>query len=279
MIVGILFSSCRFERAHRTIYASQAANINYFKQKGDSKITGYYSGDGNAKNDGFNIQTGYALSNHLAIMAAYTNKQEYREYRYDSIRFHRQFFNSIVQTNIFDSSVIHYRRNTFEIGVGYFFPLDHKKTVTYNLYSGVSFGKFFIDDAGLDSNNNKYSRFYDAKSARYFIQGNFNFMPYDFFHVSTGGKFSFLNFRSINTSYEGSELYYFYLDKIDNKTFFLWEPFFNIQITPPKYSWIKIDGQLSFTSKLDYEYPKVRTFNGSFGLTIEINKLLKRKKD
>jgi hypothetical protein len=274
IVSAFLFSSC-WKRADRYVYASQAANINYFKQKGDSKITGYYSGDGEDKDGGFNIQAGYAFNNHLALMAAYTHQQENQTYGYDSVRFHGNVLTGIIETNIFDSSVIHYKRNTFEIGAGYFFSLNRRKTVTFNVYPGVSLENFLMADAGLDSNNSKYTRSYQGRVTKYFVQSSFNIMPSAFFHLSAGGKISFLHFHANNTSYAGSELNYFYLDKINHKTFPSWEPFLNMQISPSKYNWIKVDGQLSFTSELNPGYPKVKIFNGSIGLTIEISPLIK----
>ena len=277
IITVTLFSSC-WKPAYRNIYASQAANINYFKQKGDSKLTGYYSGDGKSKNDGYNIQGGYAITNHWALMAAYTFKQEHQTYRYDSVRFRPIGFGTY-EANIFDSSVINYKRNTFELGLGYILPLNHRKTITYNLYLGISEGKYSISDAGLDSKNKNYNRFYNNKITKYFVQGSFNFMPIDLVHFSIGGKISFLNYFSVNTSYDSSELSYFFLDKIPNKTFTIWEPYFNLQFALPKYPWIKMDGQISFCSTLYAQYPRTKTFNGSVGLTIELNKLLKKKKN
>jgi len=273
-----LFSSC-WKPAYRNIYASQAANINYFKQKGDSKITGYYSGDGKSKNDGYNIQGGYALTNHLALMAAYTFKQEHQLYRYDSVRIHPNGFLGTYESNIFDSSVIHYKRNTFELGLGYILPLNHRKTITYNLYLGISEGKYFLDDAGLDAKNKNYNRFYDNKITKYFVQSSFNFMPIDLVHFSVGGKVSFLNYHSIKTSYDSSELSYFYLDKMTGKTFTFWEPYFNLQFALPQYPWIKVDSQISFCSLLSVAYPRVRILNCSIGLTIEPTRLFKKKKN
>lgn len=271
LIAVTLFSSC-FKRSTRSVYASQAANINYFKEKGESKITGYYSGDGDSKNDGFNIQGGYALTNHLALMGAYTYKRELSTNGFDSVRYHGD-----VETNIFDSSVIHYKRNTLELGIGYFVPLNRRRTITFNLYSGIALGKYSFDDAGLDSNKNNYNRFYNNKVTKYFVQGSFNFMPVDAVHFSIGQKISLLNYHSINTSYASSELSYFYLDKMNNRNFTIWEEFFNLQIAIPKVPWIMLDGQISFANKLLPGYPKVRTFNGSIGLTIEPTKLFKMK--
>lgn len=272
-----LFSSC-VERANRYIYASQAANINYFKQKGDAKITGYYSGEGIDNNNGYNVQAGYALTNHLALMGSYTYKRENQHYGYDSLRYQRyRNWGTLDDLDVFDSSVIKYKRRTVELGLGYYLSLDKSKTVTFNLYTGVSLGKNSLSDAGLDTGNHNYSRFYNTSTTKYFVQGYFNFMPIEAIHISIGSKLSSINYHSVTTSYSNRELNFFYLDKMTDKTINFFEPFYNMQIAIPKYNWIKLDGQISLSNGLGYEYPKVRKVNLSIGLTVEVNKLLQKK--
>ena len=88
---AITLTSCRFQRANRYIYSSPAANVTYFGQKGDSKITAFYSGDGHNKNDGYNIQAGYAITNHLSVAASYAYRGDRQKYNFDSNLFHRSF--------------------------------------------------------------------------------------------------------------------------------------------------------------------------------------------
>src|SRR4051812_27502049 len=103
----LIFSSCRIERANRRVYAAQPANVAYFNQKGDAKLTGGYSGDDEEQNGGFNVQGAYAITNHLVVMASYTGKHEKQVYNYDSIRFASSFLTGHhIETNIYDSSLI-----------------------------------------------------------------------------------------------------------------------------------------------------------------------------
>ncbi len=266
-----VFSSCRLQRANRSVYAAQASNVPYFNEKGDAKLTGYYSGDDKPKNGGYNLQGAYAVTDRLVILAAYTRKHETQEYNYDSLRFSSGFFNGNVQTNIYDSSLINYKRNSFEVGAGYIFPLNSKKTVTYNLYAGASFGNFTMDDKGFDSVNHPYARYYTAKTLKPWLQGAFNFMfPDASVNFSVGGKWSLLRFSQQGTSYTAHELNYLYLDKINNKSFFMWEPYINLQAGVPRCPWAKIELQAAFCNYLGDNYPKVRGYSGSIGLTFSL---------
>ncbi len=61
-----IFSSCS---TYRYIYSASPANTPYFTKKGESKLTGYYSGSSeNRLTDkyahGYDLQGAYALSDH-----------------------------------------------------------------------------------------------------------------------------------------------------------------------------------------------------------------------
>lgn len=274
----LCLTACRIERARRYVYATESANNPFFQKKNDSKIAGYYYGDGEQKNDGISIQGAYAITDRCIVAASYSSKRETQTYNYDSLRFsYGGFWTRYAETNIYDSSVINYKRKFYDVAIGYFIPLDKRKTVTYSIYGGVAFGKFSADDNGLDSTGKKYNRYYGANMQKWYIQGAFNFMPIDNFKVGFGGKFSFLNYRNINTSYASTELSYFYLDKISGNSLFFWEPYMCIQIGVPKLNWLRIDGQLALSSALPENYPKARTFSASIGLSIDISKMKKSK--
>ncbi len=282
--VTLLFLSltaCRVERARRYVYATEPANNPFLEKKHDSKISCYYYGDGKEKNDGISLQGAYAITDRLIVAGSYSSKKETQTYNYDSMRFSAQglfFSRNDFETNIYDSSVIKYQRKFYDFALGYMIPLNKSNTITYNLYGGIAFGKFSADDSGLDSTGKKYNRYYNADMQKRYLQGAFNFMPIDNFKVAIGGKFTFLNYRNINTSYVSTELSYFYLDKIDGNSLFFWEPYMCIQFGVPKLNWLKIDGQLALSSALPENYPKTKTFSASIGLSIDISKIKKSKR-
>lgn len=277
-VMILLLTACRVERARRYVYATEPANNPFIQKKSDSKISGYYYGDGKEKNEGISIQGAYAITNRLVVAVGYSSKRETQTYNYDSLRFsYGGFWSRYVETNIYDSSVINYHRKFYDFALGYIIPLNKSKTITYNLYGGVAFGKFSADDNGLDSTGNKYNRYYNANMQKWYVQGAFNFMPIDEFKVGIGGKFTFLNYRNVSTSYQSTELSYFYLDKIDGNSLFFWEPYVCFQFGIPKLNWLKLDGQIALSSALPENYPKAKTFSASVGLSFDISKLKKSK--
>ena len=109
----INLSSCT---TYRYIYAASPANEPYFTQKGESKLTGYYSSSShnrvsNEFADGIDLQSAYAIGNQWALTAGYYNRRE------------RDGFSSFY--NFYDTSTINYKRNLFDIGGGYFLSLIH----------------------------------------------------------------------------------------------------------------------------------------------------------
>lgn len=277
-VVILLLTSCRVERARRYVYATDPANNPFLEKKHDSKIAGYYYGDGKEKNEGISIQGAYAITDRLIVAASYSSKKETQTYNYDSLRFSiGGLFSGYVETNIYDSSVIKYKKKFYDFALGYMIPLNERKNLFYSIYGGVAFGKFSADDNGLDSTGKKYNRYYNANMQKWYVQGAFNFTPIENFKFAIGGKFTFLNYRNINSSYASSELSYFYLDKIDDNSLFFWEPYMSFQFGVPKLNWLKLDGQIALSSALPENYPKAKTFSASVGLSFDISKMKKLK--
>ena len=120
IIIVTCLSSCA---TYRYIYSASPPNNPYFREKGESKLAGYYSSSDdntttNGTAGGWDLQGAYAISNHWAVTAAYFSRREKDVYDYIS-------YNS-------QSSVVKYKRNLFDIGGGYFVPLNAKKTITFN---------------------------------------------------------------------------------------------------------------------------------------------------
>jgi len=274
VIVGIASFSCR---TPRYVYAPAPPNNPFFQKKGDSKLAGYYSGnEGNSniaavvstgrKSNGFDMQAAYAITNHWAVTAAVFSRKE-----------EDVFPNK--QSNIFDSSVVNYKRSIIEFGGGYFVPLNHQKTITFNLYGGMGLGRFIIDDAGKDANGSLYARNHKSGIIKWYIQPGLNFMLSEYFKFSLLlGRLSFVHYANIKTNYTDDELKYFYLDKISNQTLAFLEPGTSIQIGIPQLPWLKIDGSVTLTSALPDNYPNVRWLNGSIGLSFDFSKSRKTLK-
>lgn len=263
----ILVASCN---TPRYIYSPSPPNNPYFKEKGESKLSAYYSsgGDNNTldggKNNGYDIQGAYAIANNWALTAGYFNRKERDVYSNGTY-------------NFFESSVVDYKRNLTDVGGGYFLPLNIKRNISFNVFGGLAFGRFSFTDKGMDKQGLSYNRFHNSRIVKWYIQPSFNIMPGKYFRASFINKFSFAHYGNIATSYTDEELQYFFLDRIKNKTIFFFEPTFNMQVGIPKCEWIKIDGGFTFSSDPfeDVSRIEARNFNASIGLSFDLSKLKK----
>jgi hypothetical protein len=245
----------------RYVYSPPPATVTYFNEKGDNKIaavisTGSNDGNsrGNTYNKGYDIQGGYALSNHFFVGGSY---------------FHRKEGESADGSyNYFDTSTINYKRNIIEVGGGCFLPLNNRRTSTFNVYAAYGFGRFKFDDYGL-LNGLPYDRNFSNKISKYSLQFGFNFMPSDYFHLSLTGKFSFVHFGATSTNYTNTELSYFNLNDISNSTTRFFEPTINTQIGIPQCKWMMLDMSITFCT--DNNYVNKREVNASIGLSFNLN--------
>lgn len=259
-ICGLLSCTTR-----RYIYAASPANSPYFTKKGQSKVAGYYSSNGRVLPigyaNGFDLHGAYATSDHWALTAGLFNRKEKDIGNYNS--------------NIpFDSSFIRYKRNLFSVGAGYFIPLNSKKTITFNMYGGMAFGKFSFKENG-EKDGIAGERFHNSKITKWFFQPSINFVPGKYFNASIILKNSFVHYGGIATDYTTDELAYYSLNKIAYKTIYFNEPALDIQFGLPYVPWIKTDIMWSFISNSNYADTRldVRGFNFSIGLSVDFSKI------
>lgn len=252
----------------RYVYSPPPATITYFKEKGDNQLSASISSGpndqyrvGNFKyNSGYDIQAGYAFTNHWYVAGSYFNRKE-GESAND-------------YGNIFDTSTIKYKRNIVEFGSGYILPLNAARSSTFNLYGALGFGNFEFNEYGL-LNGFAYARQHQINITKYSIQGGFNLMPYDFLHLSFTGRFSFVHYGKSNNNYTNNELSYFYLNEIENRTIRFFEPTINVQLGLPDYKWVKLNMSLTFCGADDYI--SRRKNNVSMGLTFSLPKKSKKR--
>ncbi len=269
-IASCMLFSCT---TYRYIYAASPPNVPLFKEKGESKVTAYYSGGrgGDITNKyahGFDIHGAYALSNHWAVTAGYFFRREKDYYT----TFH----------SIFDSSDVRYKRNILDVGVGYFVFLDASKKISANIYAGVGEGKFSINDAGF-AGSLAYSRFHNSSITKWYVMPSLNFFSRQSFRFSFATKFSFVHYGKIQTSYTDYELSYFGLNKIANATLYFFEPAFSFQFGSRDIPWLGINIVSSFTSNYhshdDYNesHLDVRGANFSIGMSVDFSKMKEKK--
>ncbi|MFT3678345.1 MAG: hypothetical protein QM781_20795 [Chitinophagaceae bacterium] len=227
----------------RYIYAPSIPVTPFFEEKGEAKVSGNYASPGQGDNEkssgnGFDLQAAYALTSEVAITASFSQRREKEAYSYMEDRLY----------DIFDSSVINYRRQMFEAGIGYVAPIDRMKTIYMGAYAGFGGGKLAILDQGLDNNSSGYSRIYENRLLKWYFQPVFNMHAGRYFRFSLAWRFSFVRYGSPRTSYTEEELKYYDFDQIRKKTLLFSEPTTQFQFIIPDLEWLRLDGGLVFCS-------------------------------
>lgn len=227
----------------RYIYAPSIPVTPFFEEKGEASLSGNYAtpGQGDSQKssgNGFDLQGAYAVTSKLAITANFSQRREKEAYSY--IQDGRY--------DIFDSSVIKYRRQMFEAGIGYVVPVDRLKTVYLGVFAGFGGGKLTILDQGLDNNSSGYSRTYENRLLKWYLQPAFNAHAGRYFRFSLAWRLSFVRYGSPRTSYTEDELKYYDFDRIHKRILFLSEPSTQMQFIIPDLEWLRLDGGLIFCS-------------------------------
>lgn len=270
--ITIFFISCN---TPRYVYAPSPPNTPFFQEKGDSKISAAYSignDEGNGeRNRGYDIQAAYAVSDHWAITFDHFYRREkdvYNFYEYSG----------------FDSSTVKYKRQITSIGAGYFHEMNRRGTVLFNLYAGVGFGKFNIDDHGIDDSLSAYSRFHNSRITKWYLQPAINFMPGTSFWCSVSTRFSFVKYSNITTSYSLEEQERYDLKNLNNRVLSFFEPSYNMLIGVPHCPWLKMNAGFALSANISSDSNDgygvtyhSRGITASIGLTFLPSKLKENK--
>lgn len=266
LLLLVTFYSCE---APRFVHTPTALNNTFFSGKNDSKLAAYtsgnsVSGDGGPlrnRGNGFDLMGAFAVSNHFAFTGSYhkrTERNYYLPYRYGP----------------FDTSLVNYKRNEWETGLGYFAPLNKAKTLTANFYAGIGKGTYLINDVG-NIKDEKYSRFHNANPFKIYFQPSFNFI-FPSARIGAVCRVNVIKYQNVITDYTNDELLSFHLDDLNNKTLVFAELGLNVEIKNPKWPWVAVEAELSVNFN-DDNYYRARTLNASAGFVFEPVNLFRRR--
>jgi len=259
---ALLLTSC----AQRNIYSPTAHNVPAFTKKSESKIAAGYSTGSNSTNEdkanGFDVQTAYAVSNHVVLQAGYTYRQE------ESV--------DSSQINFFDYSNIKYNRKMFEIGIGYFTSIHKKGKIFFSIYGGIGVGKFSFIDNGIDNNQLSYSRFHNANVTKYYLNPAVSFINKRLV-VSASLRGTLIYYSRIQTNYTIPEQESLKIGSINRKPSFFTEPAGVVSYGFRKLPGLRIECQLGFSFGLPAENQDGYYTGVSFcaGLVFDIPKFIK----
>lgn len=259
----------------RYVYSPAAQNVPVFTKKGDSKLAVYYSdGLSGAKsgtgtsitksyNNGADIQTAFAVSSHFAIMANQYLRHEKNNGQFSS--------------NLIDSATIRYNRSLTELAGGYFDPLDDNKQLIFQIYAGLGFGKFSFTDNGKNSGGNFYSKYFNTRIFKVFVQPSFTVGAKNNFSASLSAKINAVTFNNSKTDYSPAQLDSFKLDELGKSVFLFMEPSVINAFGFKKLPGIRFEIQFTMAALMSKKFVDYRSLNFSAGAMVNFAELKKKK--
>jgi hypothetical protein len=246
----------------RYVYSPSTQNIPLLHRKNDLELSGFYAGSVNAfkekgnSNRGFDIHISWAITNHLATMLN-------ESYRWEKNGGNDSFFPN-------DSSLLSYKRNFTEIGVGYFTPVQYNEKMQFQLFGGAAFGSSNIYDAYV-SNNMQINKYHKSNVTKVFLQPAIIYSPFKNFSGALTSRFTEVIFTHIHTNYTFTELDNYILDSLTVSPVFFWEPAvsytFGFKKLPLK---LRIQGSISVL--LNHRFVEHRTGNIALGIIADFAK-------
>ncbi|GAC1417897.1 MAG: hypothetical protein NVS1B13_22620 [Flavisolibacter sp.] len=175
------------------------------------------------------------------------------------------------------NSIVMYKRHMWQIGAGYFIPfiLSYSSFNTYFFYGS---GSNAINEDGLN-NNTYYSNYLTSKSRLFSIQPSFNLGLSSLFTSSLIFRYSWISNKHIRTDYTDNFRNQSGLSGIDNLSYTAFG--YMLLIRPKKTQWLKIQGQLLFSSSGETTYVThyARDFIASASVSFDLSRIISRNKN
>ena len=273
-LICIALTSCTYRRY---IYNPSTIYNPILSGKGENNVTIRYTGgpsdnvgpanNNKNHNNGIDVQAAYAVSKNFAFTATFSRKWE------------KDLYNSgwgINGYSNYDSAVVRYNRQNWQIGVGSFFPFNMNKS-SFSIYGYFGMGMNKINESGLEDTI-EYNHYHNSNSLIYSIQPAINLGLKSRLTSSIISRLTFIRNHDINTSYSIDELVNSGLYDINSLVYFAlgynlkWNPF-------TKVPWLNFEGQY-LTSYYAGKLPRAnysRGYNASIGISFEPSKLFKKK--
>ncbi|HSQ44370.1 MAG TPA: hypothetical protein VLM16_05210, partial [Ginsengibacter sp.] len=187
VFISVCIASCY---SPRYVYSPSTQNIPTLHKKNDLEFSGFYSGSINAfkekGNDinGFDLHGAWAFSNHFGAMLN-------ESFRWEKNGGNDSFFPA-------DSSLLSYKRNFTELGVGYFTNARYNEKMQFQLFGGAAFGTSNIRDNYI-SNSTRLSKYHNSNITKIFIQPAIIYSPSNSFSAALASRFTEIVFTHIHT--------------------------------------------------------------------------------
>ena len=253
-LISISFFACY---SPRYVYSPATQNIPLLNKKNDIELSAFYAGSINVfqgkgnYNRGFDLQTAWAITNHVAFMI---NESA----RWEKNGGNDSFFPA-------DSSLLSYKRNFTEFGVGYFSSGKKNTKLQIQAFGGAAFGSSKIFDDFI-SNNTHENKYHHSNVTKLFVQPALIYSPFKNFYTALSSRFTEVVFTHVSTNYNQQQLNNYLLDSITVSPVFFWEPAVSYLFALKKIP-LKFQLQASLTVLLNHRFIEHRNSNIGLGIT------------
>ena len=259
LTAGVSLHSCY---SPRYVYSPVTQNIPQIHNKNDWEVAGSYSGSlpvfeekGNY-NSGFDIHTAWAFSKHFAVTVN-------RSFHWEKNGNNDTFYPG-------DTSLLSYKRNFSEMGIGYFASPLYNPKMQFQLFAGVAVGKSNIFDDYF-SGNTQVRKYHESNVTKLYLQPAVNFTPSKYVSAALSSRFTAVIFTHIHSNYSPTELANYLLDSLTVSPVFFWEPGFTLTVGFKKMP-VKIQAQGSLAVLLNHRFVEHRTGNFGLGIVADFSK-------
>ena len=259
LLMIMIFTACQ---SPRYAYSPAAHNVPVLTKKGDGKIGALYSTSipteetyNNERvyshTNGLDVHGAVALSDNWAVQSGYFQRWERN-------------------TGGPDTANIKYRRNIGEIGGGYYFAMNKRKTNFFQVFGGGGLGKFSFTDHSINGNY-----FHESDILKFYIQPAFVFRSKGSFSTSIALRGSIVKYYGIKTNYNQNQLADYKLDNLDYRAKFFFEPAFVSSFGFKNVPGLRVEFQGSLSLLASYNPFDYRPANLSIGSYIDFGSLRK----
>lgn len=247
----MIISACE---SPRYAYTPAAHNVPVLTKKGDAKIGALYS-NAPPTDDNYNDERMYSHTNGLDVQGALAVSDNWAIQASHFQRWERN-------TGGPDTANIKYRRNLTDIGGGYYFAMNKRKTNFFQFFAGAGFGKFDFTDHSIQGDY-----FHESNIFKFYFQPAFIFRSKGSFSTSIALRGSIIKYYGIKTNYTNAQLSNYRLQDLDYRAKFFFEPAFVSSFGFKNLPGLRIEfqGSLSLIAAYDpFDYHPVNLSIGSY---------------
>lgn len=240
------------------MYVPTAANNPGFTKKNESSLNLALSANGT------DLQAGYAISDHVALLGSWYWR---KERQYDKYYHDRPF-------GVKEKDSIRYYRNLLSLGMAVSMPMDEHGHFFFLISGGYGTGRFrmaerdFKRQSASDSTAPAHFTSYHSRTSRAYLQPGvmMKFSPVKLILSMRWSGIAY-HYRSSTDDLESFGIK-------DNSLYSFIEPAMTLRITPPRTDWLSLELQSGValpSSSINFDY---RGFIGNIGIGIDPVRLL-----